>query len=110
MSNKNKILQSLRVWKKWRPIAFVRQQYFDFLETQRLRMAGTFDGLPQLCLLGIVCGLTSGGVIILFRLLIEKGAFFFTGDEAGENFEGLSSLTRFFLVFGGSVLAGFVFS
>ena len=73
-------------------------------------MAGTFDGLPQLCFLGIVCGLTSGGVIILFRLLIEKGAFFFTGDESGENFEGLSSLARFFLVLGGSVLAGIVFS
>jgi len=110
MSNKNKFLQSLRVWKKWPPIAFVRQKYFDFLETQRLRMAGTFEGLPQLCLLSIVCGLTSGGVIILFRLLIEQGAFLFTGDEAGEDFESLSALTRFLLVFGGSVLAGFILS
>ena len=110
MSNKNKFLQSLRIWKKWPPIAFVRQQYFSFLETQRLRMAGTFDGLPQLSLLAIVCGLTSGGVIIIFRLLIEKGAFLFTGDEAGENFESLSSLTRFLLVLSGSVIAGIVFS
>lgn len=110
MSNKNKFLQSIRVWKKWRPIAFVRHEYTAFLESQRLRMAGTFDGLPQLSLLAIVCGLSAGGVVILFRLLVEKGAFLFTGDSAGENFEGLSALMRFGLVLGGSVLAGIVFS
>ena len=110
MSNKNKFLQSIRVWKKWRPVAFVRNEYSTFLEGQRLRMAGTFDGLPQLSLLAIVCGLCAGGVVIIFRLLVEKGAFLFTGDTAGENFESLSAYMRFGLVFGGSVLAGVVFS
>ena len=110
MSNKNKLLQTLRVWKKWRPIAFIRHHYIEFLENQRLRMAGTFDGLPQLCLLGIVCGLSAGGVIIVFRLLVEKGISFFTGDANGAGFENLSNLNRFFLVVAGSVLAGVIFS
>ncbi len=110
MSNKNKFLQSIRVWKKWPPIAYTRNKYQEFLESQRLRMAGTFDGLPQLSLLAIFCGISAGGVIICFRLLIEKGAFLFTGDEAGEDFEALSALIRFSLIVGGSVIAGIVFS
>ena len=110
MSDKNKFFQTMRVWKKWRPIAFIRTEYQRFIESQRLRMAGTFDGLPQLSFLAILCGLSAGGVIIIFRILIEKLAFLFTGDADGENFESLSAMTRFFLVLGGSLLAGIVFT
>lgn len=110
MSNKNKFLQSIRIWKKWRPISFIRHEYASFIENQRLRMAGTYDGLPQLCLLAIFCGLGAGGVVILFRLVIEHGAFLFTGDLQGEGFESLSATTRFSLVLGGSIVAGIVFS
>lgn len=110
MSNKNKFLQSLRIWKKWPPIVYCRNKYNNFLERQRLQMAGTFDGLPQLSLLAIICGVVSGGVIILFRLIIEKGVFFFTGDAGGESFEDLSASNRFLLVVAGSIVVGIIFS
>jgi CIC family chloride channel protein len=110
MSDKNKFLQALRVWKKLPFISTIRQKYRAFLDEQRLRMAGDFDGLPQLSLLAILCGLTTGGTIILFRLAIENGAFFFTGDPQGENFESLSPENRFLLIFIGSILVGLIFS
>ena len=110
MSDKNKFLQTFRVWKKWRPISYIRHEYSQFIESQQLRMAGTFDGLPQLSLLAILCGIGAGGVIIIFRLLIEKLAFLFTGDVAGESFESLSPMARFFLVLCGSIAAGLIFT
>lgn len=98
----------IRIWKKLPLISFFLTRYTQFIEHQRLRMAGTFDGLPQLSLLAIICGLISGGVIILFRLSIEKGIQIFTSDAAGENFEALSNISQFSLVLGGSVLAGLI--
>lgn len=109
MSNKSKFLQFFRIWRKWRFVQNLKANYQAFLESQRLRMAGTFDGLPQLALLAIVCGLFSGAIIILFRWLVEGGLSLFLGDET-EGFENLSVLTRFMLVLVGSFLIGLAFS
>ena len=110
MSDKNKFLQAIRVWKKLPLISDLRTRYNHFIEEQRLRMAGTFDGLPQLTLLAIICGLASGGAIILFRFAIENGVYLMTNDPAGEKFEVLGALFRFSLIFGGSILAGLIFT
>jgi CIC family chloride channel protein len=67
------------------------------------------EALPQLAMLGIITGLISGGVIIAFRLVIElsQGAFLPGGDP--ENYEGLTTTTRFLLPLGGGLLLGLLF-
>lgn len=77
----------------------------NLLEQIRLRLAG-FNAQPLLALLGLISGLVSGAIIILFRKTVE---IFQTGllpGETPEDFEALSMLSRFLLpVSGGLLLA-----
>ncbi|QTF92787.1 chloride channel protein [Halomonas sp. BM-2019] len=63
------------------------------LEGFRQRLASV-DALPQLCVLGVVSGLITGGFMVGFRLLIDLGALAFMPGGDPEAFEGLSPLVR----------------
>ena len=79
------------------------------LQHQRLLMARQ-DALPQLAVLSILVGLIAGGLIILFRLLVEGAltASFF--GAYGSTFESLEPLLRLVLCIGGGLLVGILFS
>ena len=81
----------------------------DLLERFRLRLAG-FNAQPLLALLGLISGLLSGAIIILFRKAVENTqSGIFSGQlwgETAEDFEVLSMLWRFLVpLSGGIVLA-----
>lgn len=83
----------------------VIQSYEKFVESQQFRMSSDFDALPLISLLGIICGLISGGIIVLFRLFIEGSLGIITSDSFG-SFSSLSTAERFFLCVSGSLLVG----
>lgn len=89
-------------------INFISLGYERFLEAQQVRMSNSFEGLPLLAILGLVCGLLSGGVIILFRLFMESAAKQLLPDGDIEGFEALSSSARLFLCVGGGLLVGLI--
>ncbi len=74
------------------------------------RLSGV-DSLPQLAILGLLSGLVTGGVILVFRLAIEWPLeHFLPGDEsdifASETFENLDILTRGLLPLAGALGIG----
>ncbi|SOB76782.1 chloride channel protein, CIC family [Marinobacter sp. LV10R510-11A] len=74
------------------------------------RLSGV-DSLPQLAVLGLLSGLVTGGVILIFRLAIEWPLeYFLPGDGsevyASETFENLDILTRGLLPFVGALGLG----
>ena len=78
------------------------------IERFRLRLASPHTGVGM-SILGLLGGVLAGGLIILFRLLIEfvQGSFLPYGDT--ENFEALPTVLRFWLPVGGAMViaAGF---
>lgn len=78
------------------------------LERLRLRLAGV-DALPQLAILGLVSGLLAGAVIILLRLVIENSQSSFLPGGSTENYEALSTFTRFLLPAAGGLAIGLIF-
>ncbi|MDB4512202.1 chloride channel protein [Arenicella sp.] len=87
-------------------ILFISSGYDRFREAQQVRMSSNFEGLPLLAILGLVCGLVSGGLIILFRMTMESGAGLILPNGDLEGFESLSKEARFFLCVGGGLLVG----
>lgn len=79
-----------------------------FLEAQRLRMAYV-EALPQLAIMGIVSGLLSGVIIILFRWAVEIGAVALFPMEDSEAFESLPPLWRFTIAAAGGLVIGLLF-
>jgi len=71
----------------------------------RRRLSGV-DALPQLAVLGLLSGLVTGTVILLFRLAIEWPLEHFLPGANSESFEELSILTRAILPFAGAVALG----
>lgn len=86
-----------------------RQSFDQFLETQQVRMSSSLDALPILSLLGLLCGLFAGGIIILFRLMFEgiSGNLLPNGDAEG--FESLSASARLLLCVVGGLSVGLLF-
>ncbi len=86
----------------------MKSRLLSFLEKKRLWLA-TIDTLPQLALIGLVCGILSGIVIIAFRLLIEstQAGLLPMGDP--ENYEALSPLMRLLIAIIGALLVGLIF-
>jgi len=82
--------------------------YNRFIEAQQVRLSSNVEGLPLLALLGLLCGVLSGGIIILFRLAIESNATGLLPSGNPESFESLSGHTRFALCAGGGLLVGLV--
>ena len=64
------------------------------------------DALPQLALLGIVSGLLSGLVIILFRWTVEIGAVTLFPMENSEGFESLAPQWRLIIAIAGGLIVG----
>ncbi|GAA6139481.1 hypothetical protein NBRC116583_32280 [Arenicella sp. 4NH20-0111] len=87
---------------------FVRGTYHRFIEAQQVRLASDIEGLPLLALLGLVCGVFSGGIIILFRLVIESNLTGLLPDGNPEGFESLSGHARFLLCAAGGIVVGFL--
>ena len=71
----------------------------------RRRLAGV-DALPQLALLGLLSGVFTGAVILLFRFAIEFPLGYLLPENDAENYEDLAMLTRTLLPLGGAVLLG----
>ena len=83
-----------------------RSHWNQWLDKLGIRVSG-LEALPQLSMLAIPVGLLSGGVIILFRLLVESTqGLFLVGGEGTENYEGLAPLTRVLLPTIGALLIG----
>jgi len=69
------------------------------------RLSGV-DALPQLALLGLLSGLITGAVIVLFRFAIEWPLEYFLPGEGSESFEQLHILTRALLPLAGATGLG----
>ncbi|WP_246131727.1 chloride channel protein [Pistricoccus aurantiacus] len=63
------------------------------LDAFRRQLAGV-DALPQLCLLGALAGLITGGLMVAFRQLMSLGAMAFLPGGSPEAFEQLPPLAR----------------
>ncbi|MCK5697669.1 MAG: chloride channel protein [Gammaproteobacteria bacterium] len=79
------------------------------LETHRFKLSRP-DALIQLTFLGWLTGILAGGVIVLFRLLVEVSQEFLLSGHS-ENYEALSIEMRFVFPIVGSVIiaTGFYF-
>ncbi|MCG2633906.1 MAG: chloride channel protein [Gammaproteobacteria bacterium] len=75
------------------------------LEALRARLSAV-EALPQLSLLGLICGCISALVILLFRYLIEGSQGLFLPDGGTENYELLANGSRIFLLLAGGLLVG----
>ncbi len=64
------------------------------------------DALPQLALLGIISGLLSGVIIILFRWTVEIGAVTLFPMEDSEGFENLAPHWRLIIATTGGLIIG----
>ena len=71
----------------------------------RRRLSGV-DALPQLAVLGLLSGLITGGVILLFRLAIEWPLEHFLPGDGSESFEQLDLITRGLLPLAGALGLG----
>jgi CIC family chloride channel protein len=71
----------------------------------RRRLSGV-DALPQLAVLGLLSGLVTGAVILLFRLAIEWPLEQFLPGRESEAFEQLDWITRGLLPLGGALALG----
>ncbi|TFH87552.1 chloride channel protein [Billgrantia azerbaijanica] len=63
------------------------------LERFRRQLANV-DALPQLCVLGVVSGLVTGALMVLFRSLLALGGVLLFPGQSPEAFEALSPLLR----------------
>ncbi|MCL6415328.1 chloride channel protein [Aestuariirhabdus sp. Z084] len=75
----------------------------------RLRLANA-DAVPQLALLGILSGIITGAIIILFRQLLTLLLENSLPGASEENFEGLAIHWRFLLPVGGALLLVILFA
>ena len=78
------------------------------LENLRTRLAGP-DALPQLAALGLATGLLAGGVIMVFRMLIESAQGTFLPGGGTEDYEALSAGLRFLIPTLGGLFIGLLF-
>ncbi|WP_050996575.1 chloride channel protein [Marinobacter sp. BSs20148] len=71
----------------------------------RRRLSGA-DALPQLAVLGLLSGLVTGVVILLFRQAIEWPLGYFLPGDSFESFEQLHIITRGLLPLAGALTLG----
>ncbi len=78
---------------------------FDALTLNNFRSrVGRIDALPQWVLMGILAGVFSGAIILLFHLATDALLIRLLPGNDNENFEGLSTAVRFVLPLIGSLL------
>jgi len=81
----------------------IRLAIHSLLEKQRRRLARS-EGLILLSLLGVVCGLAAGGMILAFRFVVEAVQLMMLSDP--EDFENLSTGMMLTLPVAGGLLVG----
>lgn len=86
----------------------LQQIWHNLLEDLRLRLARP-DALLQLAVLGLIAGFLTGGVIILFRLVVEETQDWFLPGNGPDNYEGLSLGVRFLLPLISGILLALLF-
>ncbi len=101
MPFKEKIKLPLKLPPAWK-------QRWDLSTQSFRRRVASYEALPQLALLGILSGVLTGGVILLFRFAIEWPLSHFLPDGNSEAFEGLSSLIRVALPLSGAFLLALI--
>jgi CIC family chloride channel protein len=82
-----------------------RQHWNQWLDRFGLRVA-SLDAMPQLAMLAIPVGLLSGGVIVLFRMLVEFCQGLLLSGSDMEYYEGLPPELRLVLPVAGGLLIG----
>lgn len=83
----------------------VKKKFQQWMELLQFRLARP-DALMQLAVLGLLTGFIAGGVIVLFRLLVEETQDYLLPGNGPENYEALSADIRFlFPVISGLLLA-----
>ena len=83
--------------------------YSISLEQFRNRLSH-LEALPQYTLLGIISGVVTGLIVLVFRQAIEIPLRLWLPDGDPENFEALSSQIRFISALGGATLIGILYS
>ncbi|MGM0823151.1 MAG: chloride channel protein [Pseudomonadota bacterium] len=78
----------------------------DFTLDSFRRQLANVDALPQLCVLGLVSGLITGALMVIFRLLLSAGGLLWMPNGDPEAFEGLSPWVRAGLPFIAVTLIG----
>lgn len=71
-------------------------------------MSSNLDGLLLLAVLGLVCGLLAGSIIIAFRLFMEGAASQILPGGNIEGFEDMPPRARFLLCVAGGLLVGLI--
>ena len=95
--------------KKANPILRMSQQISLQLDKHRFHLSRP-DALIQITFLGLLTGILAGGVIVLFRMLVEESQSVLLSGKS-ENFETLSMQARFLFPVAGSLIiaVGFYF-
>nr|WP_284047850.1 chloride channel protein [Halomonas gemina] len=70
------------------------------------RKLANVDALPQLCVLGVVSGLVTGGLMVVFRLLLSLGGMLLFPGGDPEAFEALPSVLRVLMPLAAAALIG----
>ena len=78
------------------------------MEALRFHLARP-DALLQLALLGLIAGFLAGGVIVLFRLLVESTQDYLLPGNNPDNYEALSTGLRFIFPIIASILLALMF-
>ncbi len=86
----------------------MKQRWDRILEHAQERLAHA-DALGHLAVLGLLTGLTAGGVIVLFRVAVEGSQVLMLPDGRPENYEGLVWWLRLLLPISGGVAIGILF-
>ena len=78
------------------------------MEALRFHLARP-DALLQLALLGLIAGFLAGGVIVLFRLLVESTQDYLLPGNNPDNYEALGTTLRFLFPIIASILLALMF-
>ena len=78
-------------------------RHFDLGKQDFRRRVASDDALPHLAFLGVISGLLTGLVILLFRAAIEWPLKLLLPDGTSEGFEGLATFLKMTLPLGGAI-------
>jgi len=86
----------------------LRKAWLHWLDHERIQLSRP-DEPMHLALVGLITGFLAGGVIVLFRLIVEACQDYMLPGSGPENYEGLSVGGRFILPILGGILLALLF-
>jgi len=86
----------------------LKDSFSKRLETLRFKLARP-DALLLLAAFGLMTGFLAGGVIVLFRLLVETTQDFLLPGDGAENYEMLKPILHFLFPVISSIILAFIF-